>query len=157
MPGMDASRRSATAWLSRALATALACAWLAAGPARALDPSLPPERYSVTRWNADDGLPHGQVHAIGQDGDGFLWVATWEGTSRFDGRRFREVEDLNHPDGRRLASKLLARDGDTMLVAVEHLGLMRVPDRGHARPACADHPDLDAMRLARGVDGGYWV
>ncbi|MEN1971673.1 diguanylate cyclase [Luteimonas sp. MJ204] len=154
---MDASRRSATAWLSRALATALACAWLAAGPALALDPELPPERYTVTRWNADDGLPHGQVHAISQDGDGFLWVATWEGTVRFDGRSFREVEDLNHPDGRRLASRQIVRHGDGVLVSVDHLGLMHVPDGGQARPACADAPGLEAARVAPAIDGGYWI
>ncbi|MGY0612581.1 diguanylate cyclase [Luteimonas sp. A501] len=130
---------------------------LAPGPARALDPAQPTERYAVTRWNADDGLPHGQVHAIGQDGDGFLWVATWEGTVRFDGRDFREVEDLNHPDGRRLASRQIMRHGDGMLVLVDDLGLMRVPDGGQARPACPDVPGLEAVRVAPGIDGDYWI
>ncbi|MEN1956809.1 two-component regulator propeller domain-containing protein [Luteimonas changyuni] len=154
---MDASRLSATAWLSRAWATALACAWLAAGPALALDPAQPTGRYTVTRWNADDGLPHGQVHAISQDGDGFLWIATWEGTVRFDGRDFRAVEDLNHPDGRRLASRQIMRHGDGMLASVDHLGLMYVPDGGRARPACVDVPGLEVARVAPGTDGGYWI
>lgn len=144
------------AWLS-------ACAWLAlglgsiAGPAQALDPELPPERYSVTRWNADDGLPHGQVHAISLDDDGFLWVATWEGTVRFDGRRFRDVDELNHADGRRLASRLLRHDDDGMLVNVDSLGLVQVPDGGRARPACGDFPELDVIQVAPAVDDGYWI
>ena len=161
MPGVGAAIRAVTkrpgiwhAWVST-------CAWLflllAAAPALALDPALPPERYTITRWNADDGLPHGQVHAISQDGDGFLWVATWEGTVRFDGRSFREVEALNHPDGRRLASRLLLRDGDSVLVGVDHLGLMRVPDGGQPRPACAAYPELDVTRVAPATDGGHWV
>ena len=131
---------------------------LAAGPAQALDPSLPAERYTVTRWSADDGLPHSQIHDISQDRDGFLWVATWEGTVRFDGRGFREVEYLNHPDGRRLPSRRFWREADgDLLVAVDHLGLMRVDGRGDARPACAQHPGLEVMRVARGADGLPWI
>ena len=129
-----------------------------AGSASALDPALPPERYTVTRWNADDGLPHSQIHDISQDSDGFLWVSTWEGTVRFDGRRFRQVEDLNHPDGRRLPSRLLWRDADgSVLVGVDHLGLMRVPEQGKAQPACTEFPALDAMRMVRGADGVPWI
>src|SRR5690554_8114343 len=99
---VDVFRSAARVRPLRALgARMVACAWfatvLAAGSAWALDPALPPERYTVTRWNADDGLPHSQIHDISQDDDGFLWVATWEGTVRFDGREFRQVEYLNHP------------------------------------------------------------
>ena|GEM_PF-317404 len=142
-----------------AFACACACAGLApVALASTLDPALPAERYTVTRWNADGGLPHSQIHAIGQDGDGFLWVSTWEGTVRFDGREFREVGRLAPADGHRLASRLLWPDADGgMLVGVEHLGLMRVPAAGEARPACARFPVLEAMRMARGIDGVPWV
>ena len=151
------SARALRALAAVGLACACLAAMLAPGPARALDPTQPTGRYTVTLWNADDGLPHGQVHAIGQDGNGFLWVATWEGTVRFDGRKFREVEDLNHPDGRRLASRQIMRHGDGMLVSVDHLGLMYVPDGGRARPACVDAPALEVARLAPGIDGDYWI
>ena len=42
----------------------------------------------MTRWSADDGLPHSQVHDIAQARDGHLWLTGWEGTSRFDGTAF---------------------------------------------------------------------
>ena len=130
---------------------------LAAGTAWALDPALPPERYTVTRWNVDDGLPHSQIHGISQDSDGFLWVATWEGTVRFDGREFRQVEYLNHPDGRRLASRLLWREADgSVLVGVDHLGLVRASGGG-AEPACAQYPQLEPLRITRGSDDLPWI
>lgn len=140
-------------------ARVLACAWLAlAGAAWALDPQLPPERYTVTRWTADEGLPHSQVHGITQTGDGFLWVTTWEGTARFDGLGFHEVDRLRHPDGRRLPSRLLWREADgSVLVGVDHLGLMRVPPSGEAGPACSQYPTLDATRVVRGIDGMPWL
>src|SRR5690606_21539635 len=86
MPRPDPSRKAARAarrWRLRALAPlCLVAGLLPGGAAMALDPSLPVERYTITRWHTDDGLPHSQIHDIGQGRDGFLWLTTWEGTAR---------------------------------------------------------------------------
>src|SRR5690606_8931699 len=158
MPGPAASIPAMRAWRAR-LACAMAGAWLAlAGPACALDPELPPERYTITRWSADDGLPHSQIHDIGQSPDGFLWVTTWEGTVRFDGLTFSDVERLQQASGARPASRVLWRDGDgSMLVGVDGPGLLRVPAQGPARPACADLPALRVSQLADGGQDGPWM
>ncbi len=37
----------------------------------------------------EDGLPHQDVNAIVQDGDGFIWVGTGDGLARWDGYQFR--------------------------------------------------------------------
>ncbi|HET8816798.1 MAG TPA: two-component regulator propeller domain-containing protein, partial [Pseudidiomarina sp.] len=39
-------------------------------------------------WNTQDGLPHNTINHIHQDSQGYLWLATWEGPVRFDGRHF---------------------------------------------------------------------
>lgn len=39
-------------------------------------------------WNTQDGLPHNTINHIHQDSQGYLWLATWEGPVRFDGRSF---------------------------------------------------------------------
>ena len=44
--------------------------------------------YSVSSWNEADGLPAGRIRGIEQDNDGYLWLATDGGLSRFDGVRF---------------------------------------------------------------------
>ncbi|MDH5833336.1 diguanylate cyclase [Luteimonas kalidii] len=162
MPRSSASRLAARARRPRRL-RAFAClwawAWLAcAGQAIALDPSLPADRYTVTRWTADDGLPHSQVHDIAQAGDGYLWLTGWEGTSRFDGVAFTEVAGLRHPDGRPLASRMLWRDAeDGLLVGLDSLGLMRVAPTGEVAPACAGTTLQAVARLAAGRDGRPWV
>jgi PAS domain S-box-containing protein len=46
------------------------------------------QRLSVTSYTAAQGLPQMQVAAVHQTRDGFLWVGTWAGLSRFDGRVF---------------------------------------------------------------------
>lgn len=44
----------------------------------------------VRTWQSDEGLPDNTVTGVGQTPDGFLWVATRTGLSRFDGVQFRE-------------------------------------------------------------------
>jgi ligand-binding sensor domain-containing protein/signal transduction histidine kinase len=44
--------------------------------------------YLSRAWRTDDGLPDNRVQAIAQTTDGYLWVGTRNGLSRFDGVRF---------------------------------------------------------------------
>lgn len=65
----------------------LAClAWLvAAAPALAGLPETP----RVRQLTVADGLPSNAVHALAEDADGYLWLATSDGLARFDGVNFR--------------------------------------------------------------------
>jgi diguanylate cyclase (GGDEF)-like protein len=65
----------------------LAAAWLVQ-PARALDPSKAITQYMQTTWTSESGLPQNSVQAIAQTTDGYLWMGTQEGLTRFDGARF---------------------------------------------------------------------
>lgn len=40
------------------------------------------------RFTVYDGLPHHHATSIVQDGDGLIWISTWNALSRFDGYRF---------------------------------------------------------------------
>jgi len=53
--------------------------------------------YNVRIWQTDDGLPQNSVHAIAQTTDGYLWVGTHEGLARFDGIRFKVIDDPAAP------------------------------------------------------------
>ncbi|GGF73780.1 ligand-binding sensor domain-containing diguanylate cyclase [Alteromonas lipolytica] len=44
--------------------------------------------YFKEVWTTRDGLPHNTVNAIQQSDDGYLWIGTWEGAARFNGRAF---------------------------------------------------------------------
>jgi ligand-binding sensor domain-containing protein len=50
----------------------------------------------------EDGLPDNVVNAILQSRDGFLWIGTYAGLARFNGREFMPVggEFQNRPDFR---------------------------------------------------------
>ncbi len=45
--------------------------------------------YSFTNYTTVQGLPNNNIASICQDSRGFLWIATLEGLSRFDGKNFR--------------------------------------------------------------------
>src|ERR1700730_15707591 len=54
-------------------------------------PGAPPvsaQQLSIRHYDVSDGLAHSHVAAMHQDAKGYLWLATWEGLSRFDGFRF---------------------------------------------------------------------
>jgi signal transduction histidine kinase/ligand-binding sensor domain-containing protein len=59
------------------------------GAAFVLAMGPPAQEPFLRSWSAQDGLAHDRVNAIVQDGKGYLWAATWEGISRFDGRSFQ--------------------------------------------------------------------
>src|SRR5512145_1924920 len=61
---------------------------LFAPAASALDPAKAPTQYVHDVWRVEDGLPLDQVRDIAQTPDGYLWLATAKGLTRFDGARF---------------------------------------------------------------------
>ncbi len=53
-----------------------------------LTAKLPAEHLPIKNYTVADGLAHSKILQIFQDAKGFLWVATGEGLSRFDGYGF---------------------------------------------------------------------
>ncbi|WP_188928531.1 sensor histidine kinase [Puia dinghuensis] len=47
------------------------------------------QEYTYTHYNVPDGLAGSTVYCITQDRDGFIWLGTETGVSRFDGTHFR--------------------------------------------------------------------
>jgi ligand-binding sensor domain-containing protein/signal transduction histidine kinase len=54
----------------------------------ALDPAKAVSQYIHDKWDADRGFLGGQVYAICQSADGYLWIGTERGLVRFDGFNF---------------------------------------------------------------------
>src|ERR1700741_321670 len=61
---------------------------LAAGPCMfPLPPALDVSQYAHTAWKIRDGFAKGSILSIAQTPDGYLWLGTAFGLSRFDGVR----------------------------------------------------------------------
>ncbi len=50
--------------------------------------SAAPPRYQYTYYTKHSGLNRAMIEAVAQDGNGCLWLASWSGLFRYDGRRF---------------------------------------------------------------------
>lgn len=62
---------------------------------QALSPTRTPGQYMRERWGIERGFPGGTVLAIAQSRDGYLWIGTDKGLSRFDGLTFRSFPQAN--------------------------------------------------------------
>jgi signal transduction histidine kinase/ligand-binding sensor domain-containing protein len=58
----------------------------------------PSEKYVVTNWNSNSGLPQNSINRICQDKDGIIWMATYGGLVRFDGAKFKIYSSKNYPE-----------------------------------------------------------
>jgi len=70
---------------------------LASGLA-ALDPRRAISQYIYEYWTAEDGLPQSFILGMIQAPDGYFWVNTQQGLSRFDGIRFQSFNRRNTPE-----------------------------------------------------------
>ena len=62
----------------------------------AVDPHTHLSQYAHTAWRVQDGFLNGTPTAIAQTADGYLWVGTVSGLSRFDGIRFTPFLSPDH-------------------------------------------------------------
>jgi ligand-binding sensor domain-containing protein len=104
-----------------------------------------PGRFLLVSWQSEDGLPGNVVRSVTQAADGYLWVATAEGTVRFDGVRFTGF--ALEPDATlaRLPPRALfaMSDGD-LWIATARGGLLRWHDR-RLSSVWADSPEAAAV------------
>src|SRR5208283_2609613 len=90
------------------------CAALICGQtAFALDPSLETRQYGRTTWRTRDGFSLGNIYAMAQTPDGYLWFGTEFGLFRFDGVRSMRWEPPagQHLPDKNINSLLVTRDG----------------------------------------------
>src|SRR5690242_18632078 len=79
----------------------------------ALNPALDISQYAHTAWTVRDGFSLGNIYAMAQTADGYLWLGTEFGLFRFDGVRSIPSQP---PPGQELPDKninalLVGRDG----------------------------------------------
>jgi ligand-binding sensor domain-containing protein/signal transduction histidine kinase len=125
-------------------------------PASALDPTKALTQYVHSVWRAEDGLPHTSVMRVLQSRDGYLWIGTQNGVSRFDGVRFtvfsRKTTESLHDSW---ISDLAEDPSGVLWIATSHGGLSYFWNgRFYHLTGIADRA---ARTLAIDIDGSLWV
>lgn len=112
-------------------------------------------QFLIDRWTATDGLPVNAVRNVHYSRSGYLWLATYEGLVRFDGRRFTTFASAE--SGKRLGELLETPDG--LLWVLGDTGRLSSFDgRVFRRHGIADGLPSDAVSSIRlGADGSLWA
>src|SRR5271157_1008901 len=124
-------------------------------PVLALNPSLDVSQYAHTAWTVRDGFSLGNVYAMAQGPDGYLWFGTEFGLFRFDGihsSAWQPPAGQQIPGGA-INSLLFTRDG-TLWIGT-FAGLVTLKDgRLTPRPEVGRH---FVSSLYEDREGTVWV
>ncbi|UWZ85170.1 sensor histidine kinase [Occallatibacter riparius] len=124
----------------------------------AIDPHQPITQMHHTAWGAKEGVI-GEVLAIAQTSDGFIWVGTTNGLLRFDGSVLERYQpDLGaFPEPRWICSLLAMPNGGLWIGYLN--GGASLLERGRLKNySLADGMPAGRVRsLARDVDGTIWA
>nr|WP_244292376.1 ligand-binding sensor domain-containing diguanylate cyclase [Xanthomonas hyacinthi] len=116
------------------------------------------ERPTIARWTMDQGLPHNLVHALAQDRDGLLWIGTWEGVARFDGRAFTVFDRQNTPGMEMSGVFAIVPEADGgVLIGSADDGVFRYSGGRWQHLGDARAQRLRVTSMLRGRDGALWV
>lgn len=73
-----------------------------------------PLEFIFEHYSSDDGLPHNSICDIHQDSRGYLWLCTWYGLSRYDGRDFVNYTMLPGDYSNLSHNRILSVDEDAL-------------------------------------------
>ena len=137
---------------------------LALGSAARGATSLAPSRdrtlseLNHTSWTAKDGIP-GEVRALAQTDDGYLWLGTSKGLYRFDGARFERYEpraEQRFPS--HVVESLLATPNGGLLIGFRNGGASFLND---GQVTIYDESDSNPLGTVRGFaitpNGTVWA
>lgn len=111
--------------------------------------------YVVKQWNLQNGLPSQSIASIVQDNNGYIWLGTQFGVSRFDGHKFTNLTTQNTNFLQSNAVHKLIIDKHGMLWIGTRRGLHRLnPQTLEAQSFYTPGPVRD---LLEDHDGGIWI
>ena len=100
-------------------------------------PAVSAQQLSIRHYDVSDGLAHSHVTAMHQDRKGYLWLATWEGLSRFDGYGFSNFgtrDGLGDP----IINAITEDNYGNLWVAVNGGGISPVWSMIHSHQPCRE-------------------
>ena len=127
-------------------------------PARAADRTVV-DRFVTTNWDISDGLPGTRISAVARTADGYLWIATPYGLSRFDGVRFFNLTPDNTPTLKVAAIRTLmtSREG-SLWIGTDNGGLYRRSGNQISEVNCGPgFKGKAVLSLAEDAEGALWI
>ncbi len=114
------------------------------------------ERLPVRVFTTADGLANNRVERGTQDVHGFLWFATGEGVSRFDGGRFESFGVADGLPGTYCHDIKATRDGRIWVATEAGLAVLDLDER-MVRPRFRAVTSDESFRMTEDPSGVLWV
>ncbi len=131
---------------------------MAVSNSRALDPAHHVSEYTVTGWTMEDGLPHNLVFALAQDDEGYLWIGSWEGAARFNGRSFTAFDERKLTDVPLIGVRAILHDQDgALLFGTAQHGIVRYAKGEWSTLEPTVEKSLRVVSMLRARDGSLWI
>jgi signal transduction histidine kinase/ligand-binding sensor domain-containing protein len=117
-----------------------------------------PGEWVARNWQAEDGLPQNSINTLLQTRDGFLWVGTNGGLSRFDGLQFRNF-GLQDGLGAVLITSLAETASGELWVGTSGGGVSRWEHGRFVTYGAAEgFPEkADVWSMVEDRDGSMWI
>ena len=122
-----------------------------AQPVPAVDPVSRSESFTAVLYNNTNGLPTSEANDIAQTGEGFIWIGSYSGLIRYDGKTFERMDSTG---GLASVVRLYVDQKDRLWIGTNDGGVAMM-DRGELRQwTMADGLGSDKIRTITGDGEG---
>jgi signal transduction histidine kinase/ligand-binding sensor domain-containing protein len=138
---------------------AVAVIALSAGGIVCARAATPTSSWFNRAYQTEDGLPDNSITGVAQTADGYLWVATKAGLSRFDGKSFAVLPRANFPAMPSRAVRAMLHDRhDRLWLGMERGPLLCLKPDGLVSFTEKDGlPGDRVVMMAEDQEGAIWV
>ena len=114
--------------------------------------------YYTRTWQVEQGLPQNKVTAVVQTRDGYIWVGTYSGLTRFDGVRFTVFDEKNTPEMHSSrVTALFESDDGTLWIGHENGVITKFKDGNfHAQENVAARGGVKIYAFTADENGDVW-
>ncbi|MFN0109719.1 MAG: two-component regulator propeller domain-containing protein [Blastocatellia bacterium] len=135
----------------------------ASNPPQVVSPGSVPKKlnypeHMLEQWESEHGLPQNSVVDLARTSDGYLWIGTQEGVSRFDGMKFDHYKGKPGWANQNIFTNVILAGKDDSLWVGTRNGLNRIKnDIFTAYTLESGLPDTYISALAEGAGGIIWI
>ena len=127
-------------------------------PYEEMDAARPITQYTIKEWNMNNGLPNNAIMDIQKTADGFMWLATFNGLTRFDGIEFNVYNRSNTPElTTNTISTLVVDQDDNLWIGTNGGGLVKYSNGTFTKLNTDSINGSIITALTEGVQEELWI
>lgn len=125
---------------------------------KSLDPTKAITQYKLRSWTVDDGLPSDAITSIIQSRNGYIWITTYGGVSKFDGVNFTNYSSQNTKALNTEAAKTIYEDKNGIIWVATQKGVAYIKNNTFYRDDKLNPLDnLDIESLFMDTKNRLWI